>query len=306
MIRQLLFCILFISTTPFSFATEQETAPSQEVDQNQEEQYLTWAKKLWESLDRQTGTITLPNTPATLNISEDYYFLNSQDANTVLVDVWGNPPGQMTLGMIFPAQYTPFDPDAWAVTVEYETDGYVSDEDAEKIDYTALLKEMQASTEQASQERVANGYPPISLVGWASEPFYDKTSHKLHWAKEIKFGGSDENTLNYNIRVLGRQGVLVLNYIAGINQKALIEQNLSSVLAMANFDQGHTYDDFDPTLDKVAAYGIGALITGKVLAKTGIFAVLLVFLKKFWVFLIVAIGAGFKKIFFKKKKATEV
>jgi uncharacterized membrane-anchored protein len=36
----------------------------------------------------------------------------------------------------------------------------------------------------------------------------------MYWAKEINFGGDSENTLNYNIRVLGRKGVLLLNFIA--------------------------------------------------------------------------------------------
>ena len=35
-------------------------------------------------------------------------------------------------------------------------------------------------------------------------------------------------------------------------------------------------------MDKIAAYGIGGLVAGKVLAKTGMLAVGLIFLKKFW------------------------
>jgi uncharacterized membrane-anchored protein len=80
-----------------------------------------------------------------------------------------------------------------------------------------------------------------------------------------------------------------------------INTNLDSVLALANFNEGFRYQDFDPQLDKVAAYGIGALIAGKVLSKAGLFAIALVFLKKFWIFLAIAIGAAVK-ILFKGKK----
>jgi uncharacterized membrane-anchored protein len=123
----------------------------------------------------------------------------------------------------------------------------------------------------------------------------------LHWAKELKFGDDEINTLNYNIRVLGRQGVLVLNFIAGMDQKELIDSKLDSVLALANFNEGQQYGDFNPDIDKIAAYGIGALVAGKVLAKTGILVAALLFLKKFGVFILVGLGVMFRNLFSKKR-----
>lgn len=270
------------------------------VDASKEEEYAKWAESVWNSLDRKTGQIKLPNAVATLNVPENFYYLAPKDAEKVLVDVWGNPPGQNTLGMLFPSGMTPFDNDSWAVTIGYEEDGYVSDEDADDINYSELLEQMKSDTNLASQERVKQGYEAIELVGWASPPYYDAVTHKLHWAKEIKFANSDVNTLNYNIRILGRKGVLVLNFIAQINQKALIDTNLNSVLALADFDQGSKYSDFDPDIDDVAAYGIGALVAGKVIAKTGFLAAAIIFLKKFAIMFIVAIGAFLKQIFKRK------
>ncbi|WNC69931.1 DUF2167 domain-containing protein [Thalassotalea nanhaiensis] len=275
---------------------------STDIEVSEEEKYAKWAEAVWKSLDRMTGEIKLPNAVATLNVPENFYYLAPKDAEKVLVDVWGNPPGQNTLGMLFPAEITPFDHDSWAVTIEYEEDGYVSDADADDIDYSELLVQMKSDTELASQERVKQGYEAIELVGWASQPYYDAATHKLHWAKEIKFANRPINTLNYNIRVLGRKGVLVLNFIAQIDQKQLIDSNLNSVLAIADFDQGSRYSDFDPDIDDVAAYGLGALVAGKVIAKTGFLAAAVIFLKKFGVLFIVAIGA-FLKRFFKRKEA---
>lgn len=272
------------------------------VELSEEEQYAKWAKNVWISLDRMTGEIKLPNSVATLNVPENFYYLAPKDAEKILVEVWGNPPGQNTLGMLFPSQMTPFDKDSWAVTIEYEEDGYVSDTDADEINYSELLVQMQSDTELASQERVKQGYEAIGLVGWASPPYYDAETHKLHWAKEIKFANRPINTLNYNIRVLGRKGVLVLNFIAQIDQKQLIENNLNSVLALANFDQGSKYSDFDPDIDDVATYGLGALVAGKVIAKTGFLAAAILFLKKFAILFIVAIGVFLKRIF-KRKEA---
>lgn len=268
---------------------------------SEEEQYYQWATQIWESLDRQTGTIEISEAGATMDVPENFYFLNPQDAEKVLVEVWGNPPSEATLGMLFPAEMTPFDDESWAVTIEYEEDGYVSDEDAGDLDYSELLEQMQDDTQLASDERVAQGYEEIELVGWAATPFYDADSHKLYWAKEIRFGDEPLNTLNYNIRILGRKGVLVLNFIAAIDQKEVIESNLDSVLAIANFEQGSTYSDFNPDLDTVAAYGIGALVAGKVLAKTGFLVAALLFLKKFGVLILIGLGVLIKGVFSRKK-----
>lgn len=268
---------------------------------SEEEQYYQWATQIWESLDRQTGTIEISEAGATMDVPENFYFLNPQDAEKVLVEVWGNPPSEATLGMLFPAEMTPFDDESWAVTIEYEEDGYVSDEDAGDLDYSELLEQMQDDTQLASDERVAQGYEEIELVGWAATPFYDADSHKLYWAKEIRFGDEPLNTLNYNIRILGRKGVLVLNFIAAIDQKEVIESNLDSVLAIANFEQGSTYSDFNPDLDTVAAYGIGALVAGKVIAKTGFLVAALLFLKKFGVLILIGLGALIKGVFSRKK-----
>ncbi|HYQ71752.1 MAG TPA: DUF2167 domain-containing protein [Gammaproteobacteria bacterium] len=279
------------------------TASAQEAELSPEElAYLAWAQDIWESLDRRQGEIVLPGGVATLNVPETFYYLGPEDTEKVLVEVWGNLPGAGTesLGMLFPAEWTPFDDEAWGVTVEYEEDGYVSDAEADDIDYDKLLVEMQQSTREASRERVAQGYEAIELVGWASRPFYDKQSHKLHWAKELKFEGSPANTLNYNIRVLGRKGVLVLNFIADMDQKATIDASLDTVLALAEFNSGSRYADFNPDIDKVAAYGIGTLVAGKVAAKAGLFTVMLVFLKKFGVIVAGAVAVMMRRVFRRK------
>lgn len=271
----------------------------QASEADQQAEFEQFASDLWNSLDRQNGVVDLPNALATLNLGEEFYYLAPKDAEKVLVQAWGNPEGAGydSLGMIFPNDMTPFDSNAWGVTIHYEEDGHVSDEDAYKIDYKDLLSDMKDDVAEANEQRVNMGYESIELVGWAAEPYYDNSTHTLHWAKEIKFGSQPVNTLNYNIRVLGRKGVLVLNFISSMEQKAAIDKTLSSVLAVAKFDQGAAYNDFDPSMDKVAAYGIGALVAGKLAAKAGLFTTLLIFFKKFWILLAVGVGGFFKKLF---------
>jgi len=255
------------------------------------------------SLKWQSGTITLPGDLATIHLTKDFHFLGQEDAQKVLHDLWGNPVDSQVLGMIFPANLGPIDPGSWGMTVEYEKEGYVRDDDAGKINYSDLLKQMQEQARSSSTEREKLGYPSIALVGWATPPHYDSATHKLYWAKDVHFGQDPGDTLNYNIRVLGRRGVLFLNAIAPMSQFPEIDGQMPNILSMVDFQAGNRYADFDPRVDKVATYGLATLIAGGALgaaAKLGLFKFLwpvLLAAKKFVVIGVVALGAFFKKIF---------
>jgi uncharacterized membrane-anchored protein len=272
-------------------------ANAQEYELSPDEQaYLEQMQAIMETLNPQTGQISVGGDLVTLSVPEDFYFLDADDAATVLVDMWGNPPGQDVLGMLFPSDITPLDYDSWAVTIEYSDDGHVSDDDVSEIDYDELLEEMQDDARAANPDRIDEGYEPIEIVGWAEPPHYVASSRKLYWAKEIQFGDMDETTLNYEIRALGRTGVLSMTFIAPTSQLDAINDSREAVLAMADFNPGRRYEDFDSNIDKVAAYGVGALVAGKIAAKTGFLGAAILLLKKFGVFLLIGLGAFGRKL----------
>ncbi len=238
------------------------------------------------SFDYKQGTVRLPGGQATLEVPNGFYYLNPEDAHTVLTSLWDNPNGD-SLGMIFPSNYTPWDYEAWGATFQFEDIGYVSDDDAEGYDYADLLADMQADTRRDSRARVDAGYDAVDLVGWAEPPSYDTVTRKLHWAMELHFGDMDTNTLNYEFRALGREGVLSANFIAGMEHLSEIKADLPQVAGMISFNDGKTYADFDPSLDTVAAVGVAGLVAGKALnSKTGLVAAALLLLKKFWFILL--------------------
>jgi uncharacterized membrane-anchored protein len=250
------------------------------------------AQQFVESLDYQQGSVGMGSIGVQLRVPETFYYLSKEQAGRVLVEVWGNPPAaaENVMGMILPATKTPVD-ETWGAVITFDEDGYVSDEDAAKINYADLLKELQEATLRGNEERVKHCYQALRLVGWASTPFYDKAAHKLHWAKELQFGEEAKHTLNYDVRVLGRKGVLKMNFVAGMDQLAEIKGVIPTVMSIPEFATGSRYEDYVPGTDKLAAYGIGGLIAGKVLAKAGFFALALAFLKKGW-FLIFIVLAG--------------
>ena len=69
---------------------------------------------------------------------------------------------------------------------------------------------------------------------------------------------------------------------------------IPDVMEMAQFEQGARYSDYVPGVDKVAAYGIGGLIAGKLLAKAGILAGALLLFKKLGVFIVIGVGAALR------------
>ncbi|MFD2246928.1 DUF2167 domain-containing protein [Pontibacter ruber] len=240
------------------------------------------------SLNYQHGEISLGEGMAKIVVPKGFRYLDAKQSEYVLTELWGNPASGTTLGMLVPEGKGVLDADTWVFDIEYEDMGYVKDTDAADIDYTELLETMQEDMTEANKERVANGYDEIKLIGWASQPYYDNNKKVLHWAKELNFGGAESNTLNYNVRVLGRKGVLMLNAIADMNSLPEVKQNIPLILNSVTFEQGHSYFDFDPNVDEVAAWTIGSLVAGKILTKVGFFALLL----KFWKVIALAIVGG--------------
>lgn len=295
--------ILFFFTfsTFYAFAQDDNETTEEPLSEYEIEKIID---SIENTMEYEYGTINLNDGMASIQVPEKYKFLNAEQSKYVLTDLWGNPPSEV-LGMLLPTESKILgDAFTYAVEITYSEEGYIKDKDAKKIDYEELLEEMQKDTEEANKDRVSQGYEAIELVGWASQPFYDASAKKLHWAKELKFEGYDENTLNYNIRVLGRKGVLNLNAIGNMDILDLVKQDIDQVITSVQFNEGYRYADFNPDIDEVAAYGIGGLIAGKVLAKAGFFAILL----KFWKF--IAIGAvglfsAFRKKIFGGGKSKE-
>lgn len=255
-------------------------------------------------INYRSGDIKLGDGLAVLHLGDQYRFLDPADAQTVIEKAWNNPPGERPLGMIVPVGLSPAHPRGWGVIVSYVEEGHVDDADAESIDYTELLTNMKAATEEENEGRKQLGFPAIHLVGWAEPPHYDKARHSLYWARELAGDDQGEHSLNYAVRVLGRKGVLELNAVSGMSQLPEIRPEMEKVYALVEFEQGNRYTDFDPDIDSMAMYGIGGLIAGKAAAKAGLFALILKGLlaaKKALVLGVIALIAGLKAFFSRKK-----
>jgi uncharacterized membrane-anchored protein len=267
------------------------------------------AKAAFEAqLGYQTGTVTLKGGMATIRLPESFRFIGPEGSRLLLTEAWGNPPGSAddVLGMLIPSELSPLSDEGWGVVITYDEDGYVDDKDAAEMDYTKLLKEMQEATVETNEERKKQGFEAVTLVGWAEPPSYDQAAHKMYWAKDLVFGDEGEHTLNYNIRILGRRGVLVLNAVSDMDRLASIRGESQNLLAAVEFNEGHRYTDFLPGKDKAATYGLAGLVVGATAAKAGFFKMLwlgLLAFKKAILVAVLAAAAAAKRFFGGAEKA---
>jgi uncharacterized membrane-anchored protein len=239
---------------------------------------------------------------AEINIPKGYRFTGKEGAKQVLVLTQNIPSGR-ELGALIPEAR---DSD-WFMIFEYHDTGYVKDDEKDKLDADALLKNLREGTEAGNEERQKRGWKPLHLVGWERAPFYDPVTHNLTWATRIK--GDDpgeEPAVNHSIRLLGRRGTIDVDLVAGPREYTASVEDFNTLISGFSYNQGSRYSDFTKG-DRVAEYGLAALIAGgagAVALKTGLLA-------KLWKLIVVAFAAiaGFiRKIFrsiFRKEEKIE-
>ncbi len=273
-------------------AAAAQPAPKPTPEQQAEIRKL---ETLLQDLHPATGDVSIASAQATLHLGKDYYYLPAAEAKRVLVEGWRNPPETVenVLGMVFPAGST-FVDDSWGAVITFNPVGYVSDKDAQSTDYGELLKQLQEGEAEANAARKERGYPAQNLVAWAQQPAYDARNHSLVWAQNIAFEGSRENTLNYDVRLLGRHGVLSLNMVTGMSKLAETRAAAEKLARSASFIAGARYADYQPGTDKAAEYGVAGLVAAGVGAaavkKLGLLGIILAFGKKFFVLILAALA----------------
>ena len=286
------------AATPES-AQNPEATSSPEAKQEPELTPQQAAEQFLQQFHPKTGTVQLGDL-AVIKLEEGWLWLDGSDGQKLLV-AFGNQMDRSVRGVALPPDFA--DSNIFAV-YSYSDEGHVEDEEP---DYDDLLQSMKADADEGSKQRKEAGLPGVKLIGWAEPPHYDKEQHKLYWAKELMFDDSDTATLNYNVRVLGRTGTLEINGVGDISQLKLVDQHCKELLRATEFAEGKRYSDFNPEYDKIAAYGIGGLIAGKLALKVGLFAklgiLLLKFLKPLLVGLAVIGGLVYKAVGGKKQAA---
>ena len=212
---------------------------------------------------------------ATLKIPKGFRFLEAKGAQEFLKKTGNRPSGQET-GLLMHTQ------DEWWVILEFEEIGYVKDDEKKELDADKLIASYRQGSESMNESRQERGTPPIRIVGWHVAPNYNDITKNLEWSVEAESGG--EKFVNYNVRLLGRKGVTKVTLIEDRTHVDATLPLFREILRSHQYSGGESYAEYRQG-DRIAQYGLGALVLGgaaAAAAKFGLFAPLILFIKKAW------------------------
>jgi uncharacterized membrane-anchored protein len=234
-------------------------------------------------------TAAIGNDLARIELNESYVFLDAEGTRQFM-EATQNPISGTEMATIMPT-----DPEQeWFLVFEYEPVGYVADDEKDSLDADAMIASIREGTEAANEERRSRGWDTMTIVGWNEEPFYDDRTNNLTWSIIGESAGSQN--VNRTIKLLGRRGVMTATLVSSPEILPLAAPLTDGLLAGYAFVPGNTYAEYVPGTDKLATYGLTALVVGggaAALVKSGLLA-------RIWkplVVAFVALGAGIKRLF---------
>ena len=241
---------------------------------------------------------------ATLKLPAGYFFVPKAEGARVLRAL-GNVVNDSNFVGIVVGQHQN---DRWIVVIRYIKEGYIKDDDAKNWNADDLLKNISDGVEEANKDRAARGFPEMQVIGWVEPPGYDAITHRLVWSLLSKDKDQPDNTpknINYNTYALGRDGYFSLNLLSGSERIASEKAAAHELLADLSYNAGKRYEDFSATTDRIAEYGLAALIGGIAVKKLGLFALFIAVILKFAKVILIGVavlGAGVMKFFRRKPR----
>jgi uncharacterized membrane-anchored protein len=247
------------------------------------------------ALNWQSGPMLAPigSNEAQVEIDGSYVYLDQAETQRFL-ELNQNPVAGTELATIAPVSGD------WFLIFEFEDSGYVSDSDKGDLDPPGMLEAIQAGNEAGNEARRERGWPEYNIVGWQEEPHYDERTNNLSWAIIGQSQGA--RNINRMIKLLGRSGVMTATLVASTEELGTAVPAVDGLLASYTYLPGNTYAEYIPGTDKLAEYGLTALVVGgagAALIKSGLFA-------KLWKPIalgLAALGAGIKRFFFSGRSA---
>ncbi|MDR5734625.1 DUF2167 domain-containing protein [Caballeronia sp. LZ025] len=241
---------------------------------------------------------------ATLKIGKGQAFIPQPQAGR-LMKAQGNGDDPDRVGLVLPTT-----DEEWVVDAQYVASGYIKDDDAKNWNVDDLFKSLKDSTEAANEDRRERGIAEMEIIGWAERPHYDAAKRQLVWSMSSRSKGDAADAphgINYNTYALGREGYVSLDLITDEPALAADKKAVQALLGGLEFKSGKRYADFKAGTDKVAEYGLAALVGGIAIKKLGLLAIIGAFLAKSFKLVaigVAALGVAAKKLFKRKSPAS--
>lgn len=192
---------------------------------------------------------------AQIQIPDGFLFTGPEGTQQFLT-LTENPPDPKTVGVLLPVG----DTESFIVFFTYEDSGHVKDDDSAAIDADKLLAGIKAGNEAGNAERRRQGWEGIQVMDWAVPPGYEAATHRLAWGIRGRTDGG-QMLANYDVRVLGRTGVMSVTMACSPEQVQSLIPRLQELLGGFEFKAGHRYAEWRSG-DKLASYGLTGLIAG--------------------------------------------
>ncbi len=241
-------------------------------------------------------TVGRLGTIAEITVPQGYRF-TGQSGAIKLLELTQNPSSGHELGALVPDSKDDSQ-DIWFVIFEFNETGYVKDDEKDKLDSGAILKSLQEGTEESNKIRKQRGWQLFHVAGWSKPPFYNPSTNNLTWAirgvADAMGEQAQSESINYSLRILGRRGTMNVDLVLAPRQVDAVVPEFENLMTGFSYVSGQKYAEFRAG-DKVAAYGLTALVVGGAAAaavKSGLLA-------KFWkviVLAFVALAGAMKKI----------
>ncbi|WP_156338780.1 DUF2167 domain-containing protein [Chondromyces crocatus] len=234
---------------------------------------------------------------AQLDVPEGTVFADAKTTQRFL-ELNQNPTSKRELGMISAADFS------WSIIFQFAEIGYVKDEDKADLDAGAMMQALRQGNDRSNEVRRERGWGTVSLVGWAQPPRYEPTTHNLEWATTGQDDTTGGQTVNHNIRILGRNGVMEASLIVAPEDYAAALPTARKLLERFSYNDGERYAEYKPG-DKIAEIGLVGLVTGGAVAaaaKTGILGKLGKGAVKLVMLLVAGVGALGAKLFRRNKE----
>lgn len=239
---------------------------------------------------------------ASLKLPANYFFIPKAEGARVLRALGNVVNDTSLMGLVVGQRQG----DRWIVVIRYANEGYIRDDDARNWNAAELLQTIRDGVDATNKDRAARGFPEMQVIGWVEPPAYDATSHRLVWsvlAKDKDQPDGAPKNINYNTYALGRDGYFSLNLLSSSDRIANEKSAAHELLADLSYNAGKRYEDFSATTDRIAEYGLAALIGGIAVKKLGLLALAGAFVLKFAkliLFGVAAVGAVVMKLFRRK------
>ena len=210
-----------------------------------------------------TGNIMLAGGKFNLRVPDEFLFIDAAQSRYILEELWGNLPDPEVAGMIVRKGFQPSKLiNDYSFVIGYSDIGHVSVEKDAELNHTDLLANLKNNMLRSNESRLNMGLNTMAVSGWVMVPYFDHFKKALYWATRITANGTDEEILNYNLRLLGKTGVIKINAVATLDQLSDIKKNLPLIIAQTRFSAEERFEAFKEGTDRESKQNLTSLIAG--------------------------------------------